>query len=88
MSLNQQPTAPHGVLQWTALVLLMTGSLFWISVSGEPSSVRSASDSVPAPIVEQARAENWRVTPNLEGADDAGGIENDLDGNASALQIP
>jgi hypothetical protein len=89
---KQKPTAARRALRF-ALVFVAAGAVSWISVSGEtlgkvfsaPATDigRARSDGRPD-IVNNAPIRPWGEDLSAEAVD-GGGIENDLDGNASAL---
>jgi hypothetical protein len=89
---KQKPTAARRALRYAAL-FVAAGAVSWISVSGEtlgkvfpapaPDIDRARSDGRPD-IVNNAPFRTWGEDLSAQAVD-AGGIETDLDGNASAL---
>ena len=89
---KQKPTAARRALRY-AVLFVAAGAVSWISVSGETlGKVFSAParDMDRAPVaarpdmVNNAPIRTWGEDLSAQAVD-AGGIENDLDGNASAL---
>jgi hypothetical protein len=89
---KQKPTAARRALRY-AVLFVAAGAVSWISVSGEtlgkvfpagaPDIDRVRSDDRPG-MVNNAPMRTWGEDLSADAVD-GGGIENDLDGNASAL---
>jgi hypothetical protein len=92
MPSKQQPTASRRALKYAALFLVI-GGLSWIGVSGEGTLGSVFANMAPTPDVDRANVDGKPAIANYrtwgedlsEEAVDSGGIEANLDGNASAL---